>query len=494
MDNFGFWSLLPPIAAIFLAIKTRQVFVSLTAGIWFGWIIISNGNIITGTFSTIQAIVDVFKDSGNTRTILFTGFIGGLIALIQSSGGVEGFVKKINLRLIKIEKEKSGRSKTIVQLFAALSGMMLFVESSISVLTVGTVFRPIFDKLKIPREKLAFIADSISAPTCILIPLNAWGAYIMGLLAAQQFSNPFQTLLHAFPFNFYPMFALLIVFIIIIFKKDFGPMKAAEERAAKEGKVLRDGAEPLLSAEITKLETKENVTPSAKNMLIPLAVMVLMMPVMLIYTGWENVENISRLPFHLQVFEAIGQASGSSSVLYSVLIALTVSIVMFSIQKIFTIKESVDLILKGISGLIPMAILMILAFAIGNVCRELGTGNYTAEITKAWLSPHFVPFIIFITAAFISFSTGTSWGTFAIMIAIGIPIAQTIGADISLTIAAVLGGGVFGDHCSPISDTTIIASMASASDHIDHVKTQLPYALTAGLITAVLYLILGFIV
>ena len=493
MDNFGIWSLIPPIAAIILAIKTRQVFVSLIAGIWFGWLILSDGNFIDGTINTAQAIIDVFKDSGNTRTIIFTGLIGGLIAMIQRSGGVEGFINYINIKLKTLEHNKKDRSRTVVQLFAALSGLLIFIETNISVLTVGTVFRPLFDKLKIPREKLAFIADSTSAPSSILIPLNAWGAYIMGLLAAQGFSNPFQTLLSAFLFNFYPMIIVAIVFLIIIFKKDFGPMQKAEQRAAKEGKVLRDGAEPLLSAEITKLETKENITPSAKNMMIPLGVMIFTLPVMLVYTGWTTVENNTSLPFHQKLFEAIGQASGSASVLYSILISLIVSIVMFSFKKIFTIKESTDLILRGISGLIPMAVLMILAFAIGNVCRELGTGYYAAEITKEWLSPEFLPLLIFITSAFISFSTGTSWGTFAIMIAIGVPVAQATGADISLTIAATLGGGVFGDHCSPISDTTIISSMASASDHIDHVKTQLPYALTGGVLTAVLYVLFGMI-
>ncbi|MCJ7553854.1 MAG: Na+/H+ antiporter NhaC family protein, partial [Ignavibacteriaceae bacterium] len=320
------------------------------------------------------------------------------------------------------------------------------------------------------------------------------GAYIMGLIAAQGFSNPLSVLVKAFPFNFYPMLAMAMVLFVILNQKDFGPMKKAEKRAKEEGKVLRDGAVPMISSDVVAMEKKENVKEKAFNMIIPIAVMVGMMPLMLLYTGWGHVENISSLKWYEQLFYAIGKGSGSTAVLYSVLTSIIVASILYISQKIFTFAETIELIFKGISGLIPLALLMMLAFAIGTVCRELGTGIYTAELSKEWLSPNFVPVIIFLVACFIAFSTGTSWGTFAIMLAIGIPMAQSLDANVYLTIAAALGGGVFGDHCSPISDTTIIASMASASDHIDHVKTQLPYALFAGAITAVMYLILGFLI
>ncbi len=493
MEHFSFWSILPPILAIILAIKTKQVFVSLLFGIWLGWVILSGGNFLDGTINTVQALVDVFKDSGNTKTIMFSSLVGALIIFIQRSGGVDGFILFINKFVDKIEAKKAGKSRVVVELLAWLTGTLIFVESSINVLTVGSIYRPIFDKMKIPREKLAYIADSISAPTCILIPLNAWGAYIMGLIAAQGFENPFSVMLHAFPFNFYPMLAILMVLFIIITRKDFGPMKKAEERARTTGKVLRDGAKPLISSDVISMEKKENVNPKAINMILPIAVMVGMMPLMLIFTGWSNVQGIEQMGFFESLFNAIGQGSGSTSVLYSVLTAIFVGGTSYFFQKIFSFSEIIDLTFKGISGLIPLALLMMLAFAIGTVCKNLGTGIYIAEISKSWLAPNFVPVIIFLVACFIAFSTGTSWGTFAIMIAIGVPMAQTLEVNIYLTIAAALGGGVFGDHCSPISDTTIISSMASASDHIDHVKTQLPYALTGGAITAVLYLILGFV-
>lgn len=491
MEHFGFWSILPPLLAILLAIKTRQVFLSLFFGIWFGWVIINHGNLFHGTLASIDALVDVFKESGNTRTIMFSALVGALITYIQRSGGVDGFINYINRFLHFLEKNKSGNSRRTVQLMAWATGVIIFVESSINVLTVGSIYRPIFDRLKIPREKLAYIADSISAPTCILIPLNAWGAYIMGLLLAQGLSNPFKIMLHAYPLNFYPFLAMAAVLLVILTQKDIGPMKKAEMRAQKEGKVIADNAVPMMSNEIVTMSAKEGITPKARNMLIPIATMVFMMPIGLFYSGWSQLKDPGQLSFTQLIFESIGQGSGSKAVLWAVLTALLVAAIMYRTQKIFKLQELIDLLFKGVGGLIPLALLMMLAFAIGRLCRELGTGIYVAEVAKQWLSPHFVPFIIFLVSCFIAFSTGTSWGTFAIMLAIAIPMAQSMNVNIPLVVGAVLGGGVFGDHCSPISDTTIISSMASASDHIDHVKTQLPYALLAGGVAALMYLAIG---
>ncbi len=493
MEHFGFWSLLPPLLAIILAIKTRQVFISLLFGIWIGWVIINQWNPFYGTLETIQALVDVFKEPGNTRTIMFSSLVGALIAFIQRSGGVEGFINYVNRFLKYIESRKKGNSRRVVQILAWITGFTIFVESSINVLTVGSIFRPIFDRMKIPREKLAYIADSISAPTCILIPLNAWGAYIMGLLLAQGLNDPLKIMIQAYPLNFYPLLAMTVVLIVVLTQKDIGPMRKAERRALEEGKVIADGATPMISSEVIALEKKEKITARARNMIVPIATMVFMMPVGLIYSGWSQVENIQSMSLPKAVFKAIGSGSGSTAVLWAVLSALLVAIILYKAQGFFKISELIDLTFKGVGGLIPLALLMMLAFAIGKVCRDLGTGLFVAELSKQWLSPNFVPVIVFLVSCFIAFSTGTSWGTFAIMIAIGIPMAQAMDVSIPLTVAAVLGGGVFGDHCSPISDTTIISSMASASDHIDHVKTQLPYALMGGSLAALFYLIAGMI-
>ncbi|MEL7123907.1 MAG: Na+/H+ antiporter NhaC family protein [Bacteroidota bacterium] len=518
---FGFLSLLPPVIAIVLAIRTKQVFLSLIFGIWLGWLVVTffqyhgieklsefgeatkdttfaEGIVMPlevlfeGTLNTVQALVDVFKDDGNTRTIFFCALVGALIIFIQRSGGVEGFIGWINKILVKYEARKEGSNRVIVQLMAWLTGMVIFVETSISVLTVGTLYRPIFDRLKIPREKLAYIADSSSAPASILIPFNGWGAFIMALLLAQGFDNPFAVMINALVYNFYPMLALLFVLFIILSQRDFGPMAKAEKRAREEGKVMADDAVPMIADELTDVPIVEGVKPKAYNMVIPIAIMVFLMPIMLMYTGWgAAMTDMPDAGFGEKAFYAIGKGSGSTSVLVAVIAAILFSFALYSFQGIMKVKEMVELTLKGISGLMPLALLMLMAFAIGAVCKELGTGQYVADVAKAWLSPKLVPFIVFLVSCFIAFSTGTSWGTFAIMIAIAVPMAQNMEANVYLTIAAALGGGVFGDHCSPISDTSILSSMASASDHIDHVKTQLPYALVVGVTTAVLYLIVG---
>jgi tetracycline resistance efflux pump len=489
--EYGFLSIIPPIVAIVLALRTKQVYIALLFGIWFSWFIINDWNFLEGTIAMIEGMVTVFQSEGNTRTIMFSALVGALLIFIQYSKGVEGFIQLINRKLIKLEDKKAGYSRVMVQVLAAFTGLLLFVETSISALTVGALYRPIFDKLKIPREKLAYIADASSAPSSILIPFNAWGAFIMGLLLTQGVDNPFSVMLASIKYNFYPLLAIAIVFIIILTKKDFGPMKKAEKRTKETGLLMNPNSKPLVSDEITSFPPKEGIQAKAYNMIVPLLIMVFMMPVNLIYTGWNAVQTSSS--FFNHAMEAIGKGSGSSAVLYAVITALLVAMAMYFIQGIMKPKEAVALTLKGISELMPLALLMLLAFAIGDACKELETGVYIANVTKGWLSPELLPAVVFIISSFIAFSTGTSWGTFAIMLAISIPMSNIHGAELTIIVAATLGGGVFGDHCSPISDTSIISSMASASDHIDHVKTQLPYALIGGLITTALYVLIGYL-
>ncbi len=491
MNEFGILSVLPPVLAIVLALRTKQVYISLVVGIWLGWLIISDWNILEGSIATLEGFVEVFRTPGNTKTIMFSALVGALLILIQYSGGVKGFTIGIEKLLLRFESKKKGKSRVIVELIALATGVLLFIETSISSLTVGTLYRPLFDRLKIPREKLAYIADSSSAPSSILIPFNAWGAFIMGLLLTQGIESPFRTMVAALGFNFYPMLTIFMVFLVIVTRKDFGPMARAEHRTRETGLLLNEEARPMVSDEITACEMKEGIKPRAMNMIVPLLVMIIMMLVSLAYTGWGEVNG--SFPFWNHLGKAFGQGSGSSAVLYSVTTAILVAAIMYRVQGFIRMRKMVELILKGISELMPLALLMMLAFSISHVCNTLGTGTYVAGVTEGWLSPQLLPAVVFVLSSFIAFSTGTSWGTFAIMISIAIPMAQLHDSNLALVVAATMGGGVFGDHCSPISDTTIISSMASASDHIDHVRTQLPYALVTGVITALLYLALGFI-
>jgi len=466
--EIGWLSVIPPLFAILLAIKTRQVFLSLFLGIVAGWIIISNGNVIKGIELSIQSIVDVFKDAGNTRVIIFCALVGSLITLIQVNGGVQGFVDII-------QKKKIVTSRKRASIFAFFVGVGVFIESSISCLVTGTIFHPIFEKFKISREKLAYICDTTSSPVCILIPLNAWGAYVVSLLEKENLSNPVSIFLNTIPLNFYAILSVLFAGFIAFSYKDFGAMKKAEKRSFNFGKTIADGSTPMISEDIASLKPKKGTRHRSFNMVIPVTTMIIMMPVSLLITGKGD----------------LTAGSGTTSVLWSVVSAILVAGIISMIQRILSLKEVMDFTLKGIAGLVPLAILMTLAFSIGDTCRILGTGEYVASISREFISPTLIAPILFISSGFIAFSTGTSWGTFAIMIPIAVPTAMFAEASLPLSIAAVLSGSVFGDHCSPISDTTIVSSMASACDHIDHVRTQIPYALGMAFIAAILFWITG---
>lgn len=483
--DYGFLSLIPPLLAIVFAIKTRQVYLSLLSGILLGWIILNDWNIWRGFLDTLEGLVNVFNDAGSSRTIMFSALVGALILLVQRSGGVQGFIQWVSG---KLKNKENG--KTTVQLYAWLISVLIFVESSISVLTVGAIFRPLFDQFKIAREKLAYIIDSGSAPSCIIFPLNGWGAFIMGLLATMSVDQPFIAMIKAIPYNFYALLALAIVPCVIWFDWNLSAMKKAEERT-QNGQLLWENATPMISEEVLAAEIAEGATPRALNMVVPILVMIAAMPLVLLYTGWIDIPSGDSMGSRIML--ALGQGSGSKAVLISVSVSIIVAMSLYKIQGIMGVRENFDWIMKGIAALVPLSLLMLLAFAIGNVCKELGTGLYVSHIIGSYLTPALIPALLFITSGFIAFSTGTSWGTFAIMIGIAIPLINSIDVNFSLCLAAVLGGGVFGDHCSPISDTTIIASMSSATDHVDHVRTQLPYALILGGITTIIYLVLGFI-
>ena len=473
----GWWSLLPPVLAIALALLSRQVFLSLALGIWSGYLILAGGNPLAATFDSVDAAVSVLGSAGNARIILFTLVVGALIALIQRSGGVAGFIAALLGWLERrMARAEARDQRVLVEMLALGTGLLLFIESNISILTVGTLFRPVTDRLGVPREKLALIADTGSAPSCVLIPFNAWGAYLMGLIAAEGLAQPFSQLVQATVLNVYPMLIIVILLVVILGRRDVGEMRTAEAR----GTLLREGATPMIPDEALEVEPVPGATPRALNMLLPIAALVVLVPVFLVMTGEGE-----------SLFARMQDGSGSSAVLYATSCAVLLGVVLYKLQGILRIRESFETAMTGMAGMLPLAILMLLAFALGSLCRELGTGVFTAEVASGVLSPALMPALVFLISCFVAFSTGTSWGTFAIMLPIAVPLAASYGVDPSLAIAAAIGGGVFGDHCSPTSDTSIIASMATGSDHIDHIRTQLPYALIAGGLTVAFYLVLG---
>ncbi|MGW8282981.1 MAG: Na+/H+ antiporter NhaC family protein [Gemmatimonadota bacterium] len=460
-------SLLPPLLAIGLAIRTRQVYLSLAAGIWLGWTILSGWNPLTGSAATVDAIVDTVTDPGNARVLLFTFAIGALIALVEANGGVRGFVEWVERR----RWVTSGRR---AQILAWTIGVVIFIESNITVLVAGSICRPLFDRFRVSREKLAYLIDSTSAPVCILIPFNAWGAYILSLLAGLGIENSVPVLLASIPLNFYALSALVLSGLGATRGLEFGPMKAAQRRTA-DGELHWEHTVAIADPEELAPPPREGIPLRPVNMILPIASMVLMMPVAMYITGAGDMM----------------AGSGSVSVLWAVLTGIAVASILSLGQKLLTLEELGTVGVRGAGGLTGMALVLLLALTLGAVTQALGTGEYVAGIVGDRI-PLFllIPFV-FLVAAGIAFATGSSWGTFAIMLPIAVPIGEALGLPVTPFVAASLSGGVFGDHCSPISDTTIVSSLASASDHIEHVRTQLPYALAAAAVSAIGFSLVG---
>ena len=474
--SYGFLSLLPSLIVILLAVATRKVLLSLMLGLWIGYLILAGGHPLTATLETVSAIAATLKSASNSYTMLFTLCIGALIAMLQYSGGISGFVAQIN-RYMQRYTRKHTRTR-IVQAMAALMGSALFVETNLSILTVGALFRPLFDHFRLSREKLAYICDSTSAPACILLPFNAWGGYIIGILAISGFDSPLSVLLHSVLFNFYPLLALGLLFISVFFGFEIGPMRATKPASSAE--------------EANQQAVKASLPAQAHNMLLPLLLMVFSMPFFMIYTGWS--EAAEGLPFLRRAGVAFVEGKGAFSVLLAALFALGFAFLWYSRQRFFSLKEALRSAERGAVDTRLLVFLMLLTFALGTLCKELRTGDYLASLVQGWLSPSLLPALFFLLASVVSFSTGTSWGTFAVSLPLVMPICVATGADLQLCVAAALGGGIFGDHCSPISDTTLISSLAAGCSHIEHVRTQLPYALLVGAITVLLYLFLGFLI
>lgn len=457
--------------AIALAIGTRQVYLSLFLGIVCGTTLLAGGDPLAGIADALEACVRVFGDAGNTRVVLFSAMIGALIVFTQHSGGVAGFVDWISARRLVTTRRRA-------RLLAWVIGVVVFVESSITSLVTGAVCRPLFDRLGVSREKLAYLCDATAAPVCVLIPLNAWGAYITRLLEGEGVHEPVSALFASMPWNFYPLLTLAFALIVVVWLgRDFGPMRRAERRVRETGELLSPGAEPVIATEVSEIPPAEGAPRRARTFIVPVLVMVPMMPVGLLVTGDG----------------ALMKGSGSTAVLWAVVAGTFVAAAMSAMQGTIDLRKATDLFFKGTGGLMPLAALMVLAFAIGDVTKALGTGRYLAELAASGLAAALAPALLFLVACGIAFSTGTSWGTFAIMLPIGVPMAAALGIPLPLAVGAILGGGVFGDHCSPISDTTIIASLAAGTDHIDHVRTQLPYALVVAGVSVVGYLIAGVI-
>lgn len=442
--------ILPPILAIAVAVWRKEVIIALVLALFFSEVIIAAWNPALGFTGAIDRIVAVFESPGNTRVLLFSLIVGALIEYIQVSGGVSACVKKLTgMGLTKTPRQ--------VGLLTTFTGLIIFIETNLSILTAGILSRGLFDKFKMSRERLAYIIDSTCAPVAVLVLLNGWGAYLLGLISNYELSEPVYTLAMTIPLNFYAVATVAIVFYTVLTGNIYGPMKTAETFQTESD---LDDPEP---------PTK------ARYMLVPLGFMTFGIVFFLWITGDGN----------------IMQGSGSTSVLWATVLAVAVGYLMLIGEKVFNHREMIEITFEGMSNLLPLVSIVLLSLALGASLQALGTGSFVASMIGQYLPAITIAPLIFVAAGIIAFTTGTSWGTFAIMVPIGLPLAFSMGIHPSLVLSALIGGGIFGDHCSPISDTTIISSLAAGCDHYDHVRTQLPYALVTGTLAVLLYFLAG---
>ena len=465
--TYGFLSLVPALTAVALVFVTKETLFSIFCGVMAG-IVISGQHPLFGFSALLQ---NALGDPGFMWVVVLEVFIGIMVAFFQKSGAVDAVADLLNERM-KI-------TACAAKVLSAAIGIFIFFSDYFSPLFVGNVMRPITDRARISREKLAFYCHCTSSPKCILIPWAAWGVYVAGLLAGVggAFSNPeagMAAVVGSMKFQFYGILIMLIVFLNAFgVLPDFGPMRKAERRARETGKVIADGDTPMLSTELDEIKPKD---------------------------GWKS---SVFLHFLMPAFVVVGVAlwtwktTGAAKVPESFMVAVLYQAVVLLVQRAFTIQEMMVTAVKGIKSVMWAVLILAMAYSINSISKTLGTSSYVIGVVKPWISPATLFMLAFVVSAFMSFFTGTSWGVYAIMIPIVAPLALelsggAINGVVCATVAAVMGGGCFGDHCSPLSDTTVLSSLGAGSDLIAHVKTQLPYALVAAVICCVLYVLVGF--
>jgi Na+/H+ antiporter NhaC len=486
----GFLSILPPLIAILFALVFRQVILALLAGIWLGSFFMSGYRLVPSLLRivdryVVQTLAGPGEGSDHISIIVFTLLLGGMVGITSRMGGMQGIVDRVS-RLATTPRRG--------QFAVWLMGIIIFFDDYTNTLIVGNSTRPLTDRLRVSREKLSYIVDSTAAPITALAVITSWIGFEISLLN-QSFTaigierNPLTTFVSSLPYSFYPILAVLFVLFIVLSGKDYGAMYRAERRARTTGKVSSDSAVPLSNIDSENVQPAPGVTPHWLNGIIPVSVVIAVTFFGLWRTGTAALAEagVEDAGF----FAALKESDSFKALLWGSFSGCLAAGVLAITRRLLSLAETMSSWVNGIRSMLMAIIILVLAWCIGTVCTELQTADYLVHSLSGVLSPRFLPLIIFLLAMGISFSTGTSWGTMSILIPIVIPLvygtARAAGLEGSAfervllaSIAAILSGAVFGDHCSPISDTTIMSSMSSSADHIDHVKTQLPYALTAG--------------
>jgi len=443
-------SLLPPVIAIIIAIWRKNALLALFSGMVLCFFMIENWQPVEGVTHSVLGLLQVFSSLGNVYIVTFSLLIGALVTLMNQSGAVNGFIAS----LAKLNLVKNSRQAAILP---TVVGTSIFTDTNLSMFTAGMASQKLFDQHKLSRARLAYLIDSTCAPISILFLINGWGAYVLGLLDGYSFSDPVGILIGTVSYNFYAIIAVAMAYYTAYSGKIFGPMKNASS-------VVSSSQEQHVAHQ-----------SPAIIMWLPLLALLIITLGLLWFTGGGDLR----------------KGSGSFSVFWAIVSALVILMTMIKAFKLMTLTQMLKHSIDGIKHMSPAVAILVLSFAFGDAIKELGTGVYVSQLLNVEVPQYFIAPILFLAAAFMAFATGTSWGTFAILVPIAVPIAQQTGLPVEFLVAAVLGGGIFGDHASPISDTTVVASIASGCDHFEHVKTQLPYALIGGGLTLIIYLLLG---
>jgi len=493
----GWFSILPPLLAIALALIFREVVIALFAGAWLGALFIVGLNPIAATLRTIDTFVaPALAHPDHAAIVIFSLMLGGMVGLMGRSGGTRGIVEAV---------APLATTRRRGQLATYLAGLLIFFDDYANTLIVGNTLRPITDRLRISREKLSYLVDSTAAPVAAIVFVSTWAGYEIGLIgdglraAAGQVANsdpalaarleaasPFAIFLSSIPYLFYPILALCMVFLVAWTQRDIGPMLAAERRAAQGGGVHRAGAMLMVDTSAELLEAKEDTPRRWYNAAIPVVTVVLVVLLGLYLDGRARLAGPGSLT------EILGAANAFHALLWGSLAGVLVAFLLATVQRILKTREAIEAWAGGMRSMLLAVVILVLAWSLGAATVAVGTAEYVTHLLESAGFPlRLLPVSVFAAAACIAFATGTSWATMAILIPLVIPLAVALGAGIGGgtnytvllgTISSVLAGAIFGDHCSPISDTTVLSSMASASDHVDHVRTQLPYALLVAVV------------
>ncbi|MDE5717714.1 MAG: Na+/H+ antiporter NhaC family protein [Lachnospiraceae bacterium] len=468
-----FWALVPAIVAIGLALITKEVYRSLFVGILMGALLYSGFQFeltITHIFS--DGIIGVLSDSYNVGILVFLVILGTMVSLMNKAGGSAAFGQFAADHI---------KNRVGAQLATVLLGVLIFIDDYFNCLTVGSVMRPVTDKFKVSRTKLAYLIDATAAPICIIAPISSWAAAVTGFVEGE---DGFSIFIRAIPYNFYAILTIVMMVGMVLMRTEFGKMKEHEKNAARKGDLFTTPGRPYENAKEEKVNTKGGVV----DLLIPIAALIVCCVIGMIYTGgfFEGVGFV----------EAFSNSDASLGLTLGSFFGLVITILLYQIRRVLSFKECMDCIPEGFRAMVPAILILTFAWTLKAMTDSLGADLYVAGVVQssAGAFMNFLPAIIFVVGCFLAFATGTSWGTFGILIPIVVAVFQNGDPQMMImSISACMAGAVCGDHCSPISDTTIMASAGAQCEHVNHVTTQLPYAVLAAVVSFITYIVAGFV-